>query len=103
MVPDPGTPAGAHALRPLNQPAPAAVEEDRWGDPAAVFIRGTARRVQQIVDRWRIDDEWWRNEISRQYFVVELEGGKRLTLYHDLVTKQWFSQGYYGPWAQRIR
>ena len=96
MVSDPGTATGAGRVRPLNQPAPAAVEADA-GLPRAVLWRGSFLRVAAIHDTWRIDDEWWREEIARRYFVVELQGGRRLTLYQDLLSKDWFAQPYDGP------
>jgi hypothetical protein len=53
--------------------------------------------VRTIHDTWRIDDEWWRDEIARRYFAVELEGGRHLTLYHDLIGDAWYAQSYDGP------
>ena len=32
--------------------------------------------VIDVLDRWRIDDEWWRQEISRMYFRVALAEGR---------------------------
>jgi hypothetical protein len=84
-------------IRPLNQPAPVAVEADERGAPKAVLFKGTFRQVRAIADTWRIDDEWWREEIARRYFEIELEGGRRLTVYQDLVRGDWFAQGYDGP------
>jgi len=106
MVSNSRTPAGAGGLRqlngkqgfrPLNQPVPAAVEADGAGNPAAVLWRGVFRRVAAIHDTWRIDDEWWRDEIARRYFLLELEGGRRLTLYRDLCRDLWFAQPYDRP------
>ena len=51
------------------------------------------RRVVEVLERWRIDDEWWRNRpVSRLYYAVLLEGGKRLEIYHDLVDRRWYAQ-----------
>ena len=50
-----------------------------------VFARG---------DVWRIDDEWWRERISRRYFRVTLAGGVIRVLYQDLVTGAWYEQQY---------
>lgn len=114
MVKDSRTAAGARGLpavgrepgeknerlRPLNQPGPVAVEANGRGEPKAVLWKGVFRPVVAIHDTWRIDDEWWRDEIARRYFVAELEGGRRLTLYHDLVAKDaWYAQTYEGPRA----
>ncbi len=94
MVKDSRTAAGAGRLRRLNEPQPAAVEATSRGLPKAMLWRGAYRRVLAIHDTWRIDDEWWREEIARRYFVIELEGGRRLTVYHDLVRDTWYEQGY---------
>jgi Domain of unknown function (DUF6504) len=97
MVENPGTPAGADSLRKLNQPQPAAVEATASGEPGAILWKGIFKRVRTIHDTWRIDDEWWRDEIARRYFAVELEGGRHLTLYHDLIADTWYVQSYDAP------
>ena len=79
-------------LRPLNQPAPVAVEADERGAPKAVLFKGTFRQVRAISDTWRIDDEWWREPISREYLAVVLDDGRMLTLYHDLLDGSWYAQ-----------
>jgi len=49
--------------------------------------------VARVQDRWRIDDEWWRERpISRLYYTLLLDNGVPLTVYHDLVTDEWFEQ-----------
>lgn len=55
--------------------------------PGAPFVP-----VVEVVDRWRIDDEWWRKEISRLYFRVVLAGGRMVTVFRDLLTGEWFLQ-----------
>ncbi|NIM51836.1 MAG: hypothetical protein GTN62_12790 [Gemmatimonadales bacterium] len=53
---------------------------------------GRRRRVEEIIETWRIDDEWWREPITRRYVEVVLEGGGHVVLFEDLVTGQWFVQ-----------
>jgi hypothetical protein len=89
-------------MRPLNLPVPAAVEASPHGAPRAVLWRGAYKRVTAIHDTWRIDDEWWRSEIARRYFVVELEGGRHVTLYHDLIADAWYAQPYEAPKASAV-
>ena len=88
---------------PLNQPAPLAVEATARGAPTHVLWRGAYKRVLAIHETWRIDDEWWREEIARRYFVVEVEGGRRLSLYHDLIRDLWYGQNYEEPRAGKAR
>jgi hypothetical protein len=103
MVTNPRTATGAGGVsavarfKPLNEPSPIAVEASPGGTPKAVLWRGAFLRVATIHDRWRIDDEWWRAEIARRYFAVELEGGRRITIYNDLVRDLWYAQAYEAP------
>jgi hypothetical protein len=105
MVQNPRTAAGAGGVsavgrfRPLNEPSPVAVEATPRGGPKAVLWRGNFLDIRAIHDTWRIDDEWWREEIARRYFLVELTDGRRLTLYRDLVKDLWYAQPYETPRA----
>ena len=82
------------ALRMLNQPKPTDVESSNEGMPRAVLRRKQRLRVEAVLDVWRIDDEWWRDEISRRYFQVALENGSVRTIYQDLVSGAWYEQRY---------
>jgi len=76
-------------IRPLNAPRPVRVVEAPDGAPTSI----NGRRVERIADRWRIDDEWWREEpVSRMYYEVELVGGIRWTGYKDLISGKWYEQ-----------
>ena len=101
MVENPGTAGGAGGLRLLNQPKPAVIEADAAGMPLAIVVQGRFVKVRTIHDHWRIDDEWWREEIARRYFAIELENGRRMTVYRDLVGGGWFVQGYDGPRSEK--
>jgi len=93
MVADTGKALRADTLKPLNLPEPVNVEEDARGLPVALK---TKRRqiITAIEDRWRIDDEWWRQEIARRYFDVELNNGSVTTVFQDLITGKWYRQRY---------
>ena len=60
--------------------------------PAAVTIDGAQRAVVAVRERWRVDDEWWRRPISREYVEVVLDDGRRLVLFRDLETGEWYRQ-----------
>jgi hypothetical protein len=101
-------------LQPLNVPRPVAVTLDINGHPLMVFDnpshlpiapshRGEevqemgeesekCRLVEAVLEIWQIDDEWWREPISRRYVEVLLEGGRHVVLYEDLLTSNWFMQ-----------
>ncbi|HEV7663176.1 MAG TPA: hypothetical protein VGQ62_06545 [Chloroflexota bacterium] len=82
-------------LRPLNAPSPLRVQTDAQGRIVSLWRQGrlTPRTITAVQDRWRIDDEWWRDHaVSRLYFEPILDDGSRLTVYHDLLTDTWFEQ-----------
>lgn len=80
-------------LKPLARPRTVTVRTDDDGDPLFVRLPGkTARRVAVVRERWRIDDEWWRQAISREYRTIVLDDGAVLTLYHDLLDDSWYIQ-----------
>jgi len=79
-------------LRPLNGPRPARILADGRGVPTEVRVRDRWRQVRAILETWRIDDEWWRDPISRAYFSLLLEGGGHLTVFQDLLEARWYIQ-----------
>ena len=97
MVQNPRAPVGADALHLLNLPAPIEVRASEGGTPLQVKLKERWLLVRQVLERWRIDDEWWREQpISRMYFRVVLEDGQHATLFHDLLKGSWHRQGQGG-------
>ena len=87
--------ASPGALRPLNQPQPLPVRADDRGRPVALTLRGERLGVGSIEDHWRIEDEWWRGRpVSRAYFEVLLADGRRITVFRDNLTSEWYGQHY---------
>ncbi len=76
------------------------VERDGAGCPRALGSPGGEgdgegdgpRLVDAVLEVWRIDDEWWRRPIARRYFEALLQGGRRVVLFEDLATGEWFEQ-----------
>jgi hypothetical protein len=98
MVAHSRTALRADRLRALNAPEAVQVEVDASGIPRTVRRsknEGGGQAVEDILDVWRIDDEWWRRPITRRYFELLLDGGKRVVLFEDLSTGEWFMQQNY--------
>lgn len=91
---------GAGALRPLNLPVPVTVQEDACQRPLSLSksppVRGRrlpSFKVVSIDNMWKIDEEWWREKpIVRMYYQVTTEDGRRITLFRDLTTGEWYQQ-----------
>jgi hypothetical protein len=82
---------------PLNAPRPLLIEAVDSPDgsvPQWVVWHGRRLRVASVDDIWRVDDEWWRDEVRRRYFTVTLADGRRLTLFHDQMDGTWWAQRY---------
>ena len=95
MVKNPGTKVRTHRLRPLATPRRIEVQPDDRGLPRAVHYEGAMQEVAAVQDRWRIDDEWWRDTpVARLYCQVRLESGRMITLYNDLIGGAWWEQRY---------
>ena len=86
------TKRGDHTLRPLNMPRPLRVRTGEGGRPRFLYLKGCVGRVQSILEIWQVDDEWWRDPISRRYARLVLEDGKVVTVYKDLLTRRWYLQ-----------
>ena len=93
MVKAPREEAGPGPIRALNLPALVSVEEDEGQRPTSVTVRRRRLEVASIQDVWEIADEWWRTSaIARRYYLVVLEDGKSITIFHDLLSDLWYEQ-----------
>ena len=95
MVINSKAPVNSSRLRPLNLPVAIQVDPDENGEPCAIYLSNRRHEVQGVVERWRIDEEWWREQpISRLYYRLLLEGGATVDVFHDLVGGGWAKQSY---------
>jgi len=77
----------------INEPQQVEVELADNGLPVGMRDAGCGMRVvENVGEIWRIDDEWWRVPIHRRYVEVIIEGGRRVVLFEDLITGEWFAQ-----------
>ena len=77
----------------INEPQQVEVELADNGLPVGMRDAGCGMRVvENVGEIWRIDDEWWRVPIHRRYVEVIIEGGRRVVLFEDVITGEWFSQ-----------
>ena len=105
MVEIAGAKAGARDVHPLRESGEAAAEaldapiavrvEADAGWPIALVERGVRRAVESVEDIWRVEDGWRRRPpVSRTYFEVLLEDGRRLSIFHDHLREEWRRQRY---------
>jgi hypothetical protein len=69
------------------------VELDGLGGPVAIRWAGR-REAVEVCNRWRIEEQWWRQPIAREYFKVV--GRSWLALvYLDRVDGTWHLERLY--------
>jgi hypothetical protein len=73
---------------------PIDVKADERGTPRRITWRGRAHPVEQVANRWRVDEDWWCGRIWREYFKLTTRTGL-LVVYHDLLTGDWCLQRLY--------
>jgi hypothetical protein len=82
--------------RLLETPEPVRVEVTA-GVPARVATGEGRRPVQRVCARWRVETDWWRAAVSREYWKLELGGAEPLLcdVYQDHLTGAWWLSRWY--------
>lgn len=93
MVTHSGATSRIDNIRTLNTPKPITVIAEH-GMPAKLITKTTEESVMQIQDMWILQDEWWRQEIDRQYFALLMMDGEMRTIFHDRMEDAWYEQAY---------
>jgi len=70
------------------------VRHDRLFTPLAFTWAGRQHRVVWVANRWRVDIEWWRRRVWREYFKLATHTGL-LVVFRDLVDGEWYLQRLY--------
>jgi hypothetical protein len=65
------------------------------GEPTHFTWQGQTHAVNHITRRWRINLDWWRQRIWRDYFKLTTQTGLLVIIYYDLQTRQWYLQRLY--------
>ncbi len=95
MVKDPRTTPRTRPIKPLNAPTPVRVSTDGAGHPTAVHLSSSWQTVTSVEEVWKINDERLRgpdHRIERIYFDLQLQTGRRTTLFHDITHDTWHRQ-----------
>jgi hypothetical protein len=72
-----------------------AVEADSLRTPRAFIWQGRTHPVQAIAKRWRVDVDWWRVRVWREYFKLATGTGLLVVIYRDLLSGDWYLQRLY--------
>lgn len=78
-----------------KQGEPIQVGADRLGAPEWIGWRGQRHPVEVVVNRWRVDEDWWIRRVWREYFKLVTATGLLVIVYHNLVNGEWYLQQLY--------
>jgi hypothetical protein len=59
------------------------------GLPAALRMDGSWRDVVDIALTWRVETDWWRSPVRRDYVRCLISGGDCVDIYRDLEDGTW--------------
>jgi hypothetical protein len=76
-----------------RHPEPVEVTADERGLPLSMLRKHRRYRVLGMSEHWRVIDEWWGEEVQRDYFRVETNSGHVFDIYHDVVSGRWYLSG----------
>ena len=85
-------PASGDAFTPLHSPLPVDVRESETRLPLAVQSKKVWREIHDIDDYWEFDLWWLPKPITRSYFCVVDDMGRRLVLFRDEREGCWYRQ-----------
>ncbi len=74
---------------------PIEVTVDALATPAAFAWRGRYHTVDRVIERWRVDEGWWKRRAWREYFQLVTHSGLLVLIYHDVRIDQWRLQRVY--------
>lgn len=74
---------------------PIVVTFDDLATPIAFSWESQRHVVEQIIERWRVDESWWRRRIWREYFQLITRSGLLVLIYHDVRAGEWRLQRLY--------
>ncbi|MCC7209329.1 MAG: hypothetical protein IT323_18610 [Anaerolineae bacterium] len=74
---------------------PITVEVDGLDMPHQFTWQGRVHPVQGIANYWRVDEDWWRGRICRNYFKLYTRTGLLAVLFKDLLNGRWYLERLY--------
>ena len=51
--------------------------------------------LQLVYGPERIEDNWWQEPVSRDYYIAKGDGGLHYWVFYDRLNKSWFIQGIF--------
>ncbi|MHB1415907.1 MAG: hypothetical protein ACYC1C_11695 [Chloroflexota bacterium] len=71
------------------------VVTDANGEPAQLRWRHWRSAVAAVCNRWRVEDDWWRQEVARDYYKIRTVDGTLCVVFRDRQQGTWHLQRVY--------
>jgi len=81
--------------RILEKPEELKVNVNMQGVPLSMVRNGESQRITKVYQRWRVAEEWWGKEVSRNYFKVKTNKGLVYDIYRDMPGGGWYLSRIY--------
>ena len=67
------------------------------GDGVPTHLESAAgwQPVTRVLNRWRIDCDWWRSPISREYWRLLIDDDLALECFYNRASAEWFVERVY--------
>jgi hypothetical protein len=75
----------------LSKPQPVRIISDESGKPVALLWR-RRREPVLVCNYWRLEGDWWRRRVVREYYRLLTRSGSVCTVFRDLEDGQWYLQ-----------
>jgi hypothetical protein len=59
------------------------------GVPVALRIASGWRAVEEVANTWRVETDWWRKPVRRDYVRCVMSDGECVDVYRDLDSGAW--------------
>lgn len=74
----------------VGRPPEIKVRTNISGVPVGLVRNGRSEKVTAIYERWRVADEWWGEDVERDYFRVRTSAGLVCDIFRDRTSNCWY-------------
>ena len=79
----------------LSTPPTIEVTVDAAGEPVRLHWRRWQAEIAAVCNRWRVEEDWWRAEVARDYYKIRTDDGTLCVIFRDRHTGTWHLQRVY--------
>ena len=84
-----------------HSPSPHCAQRPFWLMPQPEELRQHGKNLywngalSMVCGPERIEDNWWQEPVSRDYYIAADKGGQRYWVFRDRLTQQWYVHGVF--------